>query len=312
VGAGEIRDFRADQFKIEPSAKQGEGQEKGFFSENTPGLVNRPEATMLSRDMNAFDRLERRWGFLAFPGFLRYYALFQVMVFILQLFRPEIGQALAFDRDKILSGEVWRLATMYFADGQFGTPSLFTIVLLFFAVNFVFMVSDGLEGAWGTFKASLFYYTGILLTLFANFIDSEAVPYSGMTLMAASLLAFATLFPKAEIQLFLIIPMQIRFIGMLVGFGLVMNIVQSPGLLPFYILTFTNYLVWAAIPALRGTALILDASKQKKHFRASNALTEGEAFHACIVCKKTDVTDPQMEFRIGEDGEEYCEEHLPE
>ncbi len=267
---------------------------------------------MVSIDMNAFDRLERRWGFLAFPGFLRYYALFQVMVFILQLFSPEIGQALAFDREKILSGEVWRLATMFFAYGEFGSPGIFTIVLLFFAVNFVFMVSDGLEGAWGIFKASLFYYTGILLTLFANFIYSEAVPFSGMTLMAASLLAFATILPKVEILLFMIIPVQIRFIGMMVGFGIVMNMVQLPGLLPFYFLTFANYLVWAGIPALRGTALVVDVSSRKKHSRASSALADGEAFHTCMVCRKTDVSDPQMEFRIGEDGEEYCEEHLPE
>lgn len=266
---------------------------------------------MLRGIMNFFDRMERRWGKLAFPGFLRYYALFQVMVFVLQLFRPGIGEVLAFDREKILNGEVWRVATMFFSNGDFGGPNLMSILLLFFAVNFVFMVSDGLEGAWGTFKTTLFYYAGILLALVANFIYPFPIPFSGMTLFAASLLAFATLFPKAEILLFLIIPIQIRFIGILTGLGIVLAMIRLPILVPFFVLTLANYLIWAAIPTLRGTALVLDASKRKKRFGASK-LVASEAFHTCAICHKTDVTDPHLEFRIGQDGEEYCTEHLPD
>ena len=117
--------------------------------------------------MTIFDRLERRCGWLAFPGFLRYYALFHVLVYILQIIRPDIGQLFAFDRAKIFSGEVWRVATMFFAGSQFGTFNPVSLLLLIFAVSFVFMVSDGLENAWGSFKASLFYYTGIGLVLLA-------------------------------------------------------------------------------------------------------------------------------------------------
>ena len=276
-----------------------------------PGLALAPHSRDAARDMNVFDRLERRWGFLAFPGFLRYYALFQVMVFILQMFRPDIGDLLAFDREKILHGQVWRMATMFFSNGQFGTPGILSILLLVFAVNFVFMASDGLENAWGTFKASLFYYTGILLALLANFLYTTAIPYSGLTLFAASFLAFATLFPRVELLLFFVIPVQVRYLGMLMGAGLLLILAGAPGLLPFFLLTFANYLVWAAIPALRGTVRVLDASKRMKNFNAAK-LPGGEAFHTCIICKKTDITDPHMEFRIGTDGEEYCAEHLPE
>ncbi|MEO5915424.1 MAG: hypothetical protein ABIS50_14415 [Luteolibacter sp.] len=266
---------------------------------------------MLCGDMNVFDRLERRWGWLAFPGFLRYFALFQVLVFILQLFQPEIGRALAFDRDKILSGEIWRVATMFFSNGQFGAPNIMSILLLIFAVNFVFMVSDGLESAWGSFKASLFYYTGIILALVANFVYPMAIPYSGMTLFAASFLAFATLFPMVEILLFFVLPLQVRFLGMILAFGIVMTLVKFPILLPFFVLTFANYIIWAGIPVMRGNARVLDATKRRKIFNAAN-LPESDAFHTCIICKKTDVSDPHMEFRIGADGEEYCAEHLPE
>lgn len=261
--------------------------------------------------MSFFDRLERRWGWVAFPGFLRYYALFQVMVFVLQMFRPDLGALLAFDRDKIFAGEVWRVATMFFANGQFGRPGLFTILLLFFAVNFVFMISDGLEGAWGAFKTTLFYYTGIVTILIGSFLYPFPVPFSGTLLFVASLLAFATLFPLVEILLFLILPVQMRFIGLLTALGLVMAVYKFPVLIPFVLLTLLNYIIWAAIPTMRGTAMVLDTVKRKKRFNRVK-MPDDAAFHHCKVCKKTDVTDPYLEFRIGEDGEEYCVEHLPE
>ncbi len=260
--------------------------------------------------MTVFDRLERRWGWLAFPGFLRYYALFHVLVFVLQLIRPDIGQVLEFDRAKILSGEVWRVVTMFFANSEFGNPrSIMSMIFLFFAVNFVFMVGDGLEGAWGPFKASLFYYTGILLVLLANFAYAAAVPLSGTVLYASAFLAFCTIFPKMEILLFFILPVQVRFLGMLVAGGFLLSAISMPILLPFFLVAFANYFVWAGVPALRGTGRIIEAGKRKKAFNSAK-LPASEAFHTCVICRKTDVSDPQLEFRIGSDGEEYCVEHL--
>ncbi len=266
--------------------------------------------------MTLFDRLERRWGWLAFPSFLRYYALFHVLVFVLQLIRPDIGEILAFDREKIFSGEIWRIATMFFANSEFGNPrSISAIIFLFFAVNFVFMVGDGLENAWGIFKASLFYYTGIVLVLAANFAYSFAfsggVPLSGTVLYASAFLAFCTVFPKVEILLLLIIPVQVRFLGMLMAAGLLIAIISAPILLPFFSVAFANYFIWAGIPALRGTARVIESGKRKKRFN-SGKLPASEAFHTCAVCRKTEVSDPNMEFRTGPDGEEYCTAHLPQ
>lgn len=259
--------------------------------------------------MTIFDRLERRCSWLAFPGFLRFYALFHVLVFVLQLFRPDIGELLEFNRAKIFSGEIWRVATMFFANSEFGNPrSFMSILFLFFAVNFVFMVGDSLEGAWGAFKTSLFYYTGIILVLIANFAYSVSVPFSGTMLYASAFLAFCTLFPKAEILLFFVLPVQVRFLGMLMGAGFLLSAISMPILLPFFLVALANYIIWAGIPALRGTVRIIESGKRKKAFRGAQA---AEAFHTCVVCQKTDVSDPHAEFRIGGDGEEYCSGHLP-
>ncbi len=36
-----------------------------------------------------------------------------------------------------------------------------------------------------------------------------------------------------------------------------------------------------------------------------------EALHHCKVCGRTEVTAPELEFRVAADGEEYCLTHLP-
>lgn len=261
--------------------------------------------------MSFFDRLERRCGWLAFPGFLRYYALFHVLIFVLQIFKPEIGQMFRFDRERVLEGEVWRVATMFFAESQFmGGNILISLLFLYFAVNFVFMISDGLEQAWGVFKTSLFYYTGIILILIASFVYPVRIPGAGLVLYGSAFLAFATLFPKVQILLMMIIPIQIRYLGMAAGFFILLNAFREPILFPFFLVGYANYLIWAAIPALRGTARMAVSVQRRRKFNAAKTPTS-EAFHTCVTCKRTDLSDPRLEFRIGRDGEEYCVDHLP-
>lgn len=259
--------------------------------------------------MTLMDRMERRFGWISFPGFLRYYALFHVLVFVLQFIRPDIGELLEFDRAKVLSGEVWRVVTFFFASSQFGPPNLMSILFLIFAVNFAFMIGDGLEGAWGTFKTTVFYLMGIVLTVVANFAYPFNIPVSGFVLYASAFLAFATLFPRTEIMLFLILPVQIRFLGILQAVVIGLMIVGTPILLPYAVLGFANYIVLAGIPALRGTARMIDAGQRKKRFKAAKT-PEDQAFHTCASCDRTDASDPGLEFRVGVDGREYCVDHL--
>ncbi|MFT4175291.1 MAG: hypothetical protein QM627_01430 [Luteolibacter sp.] len=257
------------------------------------------------------DRMERKLGWLAFPGFLRYYALLHALVYVLQIFRPDIGTLLEFNRTLILQGEVWRLVTFLFASSGFGGAGMFGMILMFFMVMIAFLISDALEGEWGVFRTSLFYYMGISGLLVANFLYGGVVQGSGFFLYEAAFFAFATLFPRVEFLLFMIIPVQVRILAIIAAVLIVVfPLVAQPVLFPYYLLGFGNYLIFSAIPAWRGRAQLQNAAQRRKVFQQSLP-SEEQAFHHCKTCERTEISDPQLEFRIGGDGEEYCVEHLP-
>ncbi|MDX1679664.1 MAG: hypothetical protein R3242_02935 [Akkermansiaceae bacterium] len=266
--------------------------------------------------MNWMNRLERRCGWLAFPGFLRFYAILHALVFMLQIVRPDIGLILEFNRELIFEGEVWRLVTFLFASSAFRGAGFLAIIFFFFMVLIAFMISDALEGAWGVFRTSLFYYTGILGLLVGNFLSPTVMVGSGLMLYLSSFLAFATLFPRVEFLIFFILPVQVRWLAWILGISLILGVIGS--LIEqkymdalFIFLAFANYLLWAALPALRGRATVVKAAKRRRQFETAKEPGTA-AFHECAECGRTDVSDPKLEFRISADGKEYCLEHLPE
>lgn len=261
--------------------------------------------------MEMLDKLERRLGWMSFPGVLRYYALFHVLVFVLQFMNPQIAEVLDFNKAKIFSGEVWRVFTFVFVSNRFGNPGAFAMLFLFFMVMIAFMMSDALEGAWGVFRATLFYYVGYLGLLLANFIYPAPLPQSGFFIYISAFFAFATLFPKHEFLMFFFFPVQVRWLGILLGVLLVLGVLGSPLYLGYLALGFSNYLLWAGIPAIRGGVKNAESASRRKKFE-SKKQGEQEAFHVCVVCGATEITHPEREFRIAADGKEYCDLHLPE
>lgn len=270
------------------------------------------------------DKWERKFGWLSFPGLLRYYALFHVAVFLLAYFNPMIAFELDFDLERILAGEVWRVISFLFAtSGLEGWPLPVQALFLYFMVNIASMVSDGLEGAWGVFRTSLFLYVGYAGLVISNMVFSLlfyhafsvmiSVPFTGLILYTSAFLAFATLFPKVELMVFLVLPIQVRWLALLALIPMIQLAFMIPLSIPYMVLVFSNYLLWAGIPAMRGkkqAVKFMAKSVARRRKFENSKLDEGEAFHRCKSCARTEVSDPELEFRMAADGEEYCEDHL--
>jgi hypothetical protein len=272
-------------------------------------LVNR--ASMAKGvGMRFLDRFEKKLGWLSFPGLLRYYALFHVMVFLSQFINEGIGAMLEFDREKILAGEVWRVVTFLFASSGSGGLGAMGALFLFFMVMIAFMMSDALEGAWGEFRTTMFHYTGFVGLLVANFLYPSPMDGSGFFVYTAAFFAFATLFPRVEFLMFFILPVQVRWLAIVIAVILCAGLISQPYYVGFLLLGFGNYLMWAGIPALRGTMQVMEASGRRKKFE-KGVKGPDEAFHKCATCGRTEVSNPELYFRIAKDGEEYCNEHIP-
>ena len=266
--------------------------------------------------MRWIDRMERRFGWMAFPGFLRFYVILHALVFMLQIVRPDIGLLLEFDRDLILKGELWRVVTFLFASSGFTGIGAFGILFFFFMVLIAFMMSNALEGAWGVFRTTLFFYVGVLGLIAGNFLVPGVMFGTGFLLYEAAFFAFATLFPRVEFLLFFIIPVQVRWLAWILAammmIGAMGQFMEGEWLVPvFYGLAFANYFFWAGLPALRGRARLAQAAQRRRKFETAKQ-PESTAFHECSQCARTDVSNPELEFRISTDGKEYCLDHLPD
>lgn len=259
--------------------------------------------------MEFLDKWEKKFGWMSFPGVLKYYALFHVLVYLLQIVNPYIGTVLNFDKAKIMQGEVWRVVTFLFADSASGGMGAFGMLFLFFMVMIAFLMSDALEGAWGVFRTTLFYYAGFIGLLLGNFLYAFPMPGSGFFIYTSAFFAFATLFPKHEFLMFLIIPVQVRWLAMIGVIPLVLVLFSAPLYFGYVILGFGNYILWAGIPAIKGRAKLAESASRKKKFQSGKPSAD-TAFHVCKKCGKTEISDPNLEFRISEDGDEYCEDHL--
>lgn len=259
--------------------------------------------------MPMLDRMERKLGWLTFPGLFRFYMLLVVLTFSLSWIRPDLGMFLEFDRAKILSGQIWRLVTFLVAPYGYGGFSIPTVIFLYFAVIIGFLISDSLESAWGTFRTSMFFYVGYLSLLACNFVLPWPV-WSGGIFYGSAFLAFAALYPRYEFLLFFIIPVQVRFLAMLDGVLLLMMAIGAPFLIPFIIAAHLNYLLWCAIPFFRDRKSMVKAAVRRRKFERANK-PESDSFHRCEVCGRTENDPTAPAFRVGSDGKEYCIDHIP-
>ena len=258
--------------------------------------------------------LEQALGRFAFPGLIRAIAIFQFLVVVLMSMLPEYHRLLVFDLDKILSGQVWRLFTFIFIPRSVGLIwGLITMMLLWFA-------NDVLEQRWGPFQVTLYVVSSMGLLLAALFIVPPGVQamisyFGGTFLYTAVFVAAAAVVPDHELRLFFVIPVKMKWLGLVVlafalfrvfelaeynleGFGLLaLGAALTPYMLVF-IPKFAFEFKHRQKVAIR-----------KARFQSAQ-VSEDEAFHKCAKCGKTEQDDPDAEFRIEDDDEEYCLECL--
>lgn len=249
------------------------------------------------------DKLERRFGFLAIPGLARILVGFTVLVFLLIYLNPNFLDAITLDPVRVRRGEVWRLVTYIFV------PQTLSPLWLLLALWFLWFVGDGLERAWGAFRLTLYFLVGMIGTTVAAFFFGS--DFSNSMLFSSLFFAFARFYPDVVIYILFILPVKIKWLAWAWGLFLLIGFVANTNSYrAVLIAAFSNYLIFFGPEIIHEARHRRDISTRRRRFEGDSR-SDAEALHKCKVCGATELTDPNLEFRVARDGEEYCVPHLP-
>lgn len=252
--------------------------------------------------MQFINRLESIFGRFAIPGLVQILAVLQLGVFCMTQFLR--GEALAsytdllmLDTARVMKGEVWRLATFLVLPTE-SRPFWALISALF-----MLFCGRAVESHWGAFRLNLYVLFWVVLAVVANhFVGLPALTF---LLNQSIFFAFATLFPDQEIQLYGILPVKAKWIAWIYGAKMFFDSFQSPILMLFYIYGHLNFLVTFAPAFYRQLKHSSQVGERRARYQAASR-PPADFFHQCSVCKKTELDDPQLDFRVLASGEEIC------
>ena len=263
-------------------------------------------------------------GWITVPGLVRYIALFQLLVFVILQTKPDFDEVLMLDPVKVMGGEVWRLVTCLFV------PPARSVVWFLFAAMFLMFMSDALEALMGPFRVTLYVLSFLVVQWIGTLVlggvlraaeGGMDVPKAIAPLLTTMLpmphllmsnlfFALAVLAPKLEIRLYFVVPVQVRWIALVDAVLLLYPALRMPQILLPVAWGLLPFLVWFVPGMVRGMRQRAKVGARRAEFK-SHSLPEAEAFHRCKVCGRTDAGNPELEFRVAADGEEYCAAHLP-
>lgn len=262
--------------------------------------------------MPFLSRLESKFGRFAIPGLVQIIALFQMLVVIITMFMPAEGtlafkSLLGLDLSRVMQGEVWRLVTHVFI------PRSFSPIWAVFGTLVMMWIGRTLDEAWGPFRVNLYVFGW----LFAVTVATLLFPWVGVVaalgfptslfLYQTLLFAFATMFPNEEISLYFVLPIKMKWVALLSAGATAFMVMKAPVLLVPVLIAHLNYFVAFGPGFVSERARQAKVVARRSRFEAAQ-LPENTFFHQCSVCHKTEVDNPQLDFRVLDSGEEICSE----
>lgn len=252
--------------------------------------------------MSVLNTLEKRFGRFAIPGLIRYVVALNALVFLLNLVSPSYVYVLSLDPAAIAAGQVWRLVTWIFI------PTTMSLLWIIFYLMFTWWMGDLLESTWGAFRLNLYYLVGYLGGTAAAMLFGAS--FGNIALNASLLFAIGTLAPNLEILLFGILPLRLKWVALISAALFVIEAVTSDwGTRAAILIAFGNYLLFFCPPFLRNAAERRENAIRRSKFKVMSYTPE--TLHKCEVCGRTEVSNPDLDFRVSSDGHEYCTAHLP-
>lgn len=261
------------------------------------------------------NRMERKYGHLAINNLSLYIVLAYGIGFVLQILNPSMADMMELNPYLVLQGQVWRVVTFLFM------PPDFNPFFIFFVLLFYYSICQSLEYLWGAFRFNLYYFTGVLGTIVGNFIlygltQDMGIFMNTYYLNLSLFLAFAASFPNMVVLFMFILPVKMKWLGLLDLVYLAMEFYSGDSATKISIvvamLNFVFYLLIVNNFSKLSPREIRRKQQYKSKIRHYSQKTNMPR-HRCHICGKTELDDQNLEFRYCSkcDGDyEYCQEHL--
>ncbi|MCI6921130.1 MAG: derlin [Lachnospiraceae bacterium] len=239
--------------------------------------------------------------------------------------------------------QIWRLVTWLIVPPD--SFDFWTLLMLYF----YYSIGTSLERTWGTYRYNVYIFSGILFTAVGAFIlygvssllgaqslglwmtvdgyITYPTMFSTYYVNMSIFLAYAATFPDYEVLLFFILPIKVKFLGIIYGAMLVYQFIVGYGTssaLFYYnlgirfvitasLLNFVVFFFTSRKKVRRGPIKMIRQQAVKQQARHEMKKSSGITRHKCAVCGRTDETNPELEFRFCSKcngNYEYCQDHL--
>jgi hypothetical protein len=135
--------------------------------------------------------------------------------------------------------------------------------------------------------------------------------FSNGMLITSLFFAFARFYPEEIIYILFILPVKIKWLAWIYAAFLMLGFFLGPNSYrAALVAAFINYFIFFGPEIIHQARHRRDVSTRRRRFEA-DARSPTETLHRCAVCGATELSDPNLDFRVAQDGEEYCMAHLP-
>lgn len=170
------------------------------------------------------NRLEQKWRRMYIPNLPLIMVCGMGAVLIVNMFvsvtNPMFISYLELNRTAIAQGQVWRLVTFLFIPRSL-PQELSNFFWVAIELYFVYFVGTALERVWSSFRFTLYFVLGWLCAVLGMLVTGYG---SNGYLLLSYLLAFSTLLPDYQINLFFILPLKAKWLSVLYFLFAVFNI----------------------------------------------------------------------------------------
>ena len=232
------------------------------------------------------------------PNLMRYIVIANAVFWIMGAINPVLMNYMLFNPALILRGQIWRLISFVFIPPSTG-------VLAFIAFYFYYWIGSTLEQQWGTGQFTIYFFTGVILTILYGFliyfITGRSVSLSSTYIFLSMFFSFAALFPDMQVLFMFIIPVKMKYLALVDAAFFLLSVFTTPfpeNLLP--VVAVLNFLIFCG--GELKNLLPRRQSKSTINFKRESARIRREESqklytHKCAVCGRTDADYPNLEFR---------------